>query len=94
MQMVRRVMQFVKPASKAAAQSIIGNTGNYYISGTIGGGKKFKNREGRLPSGLTYREYDVNPYNGSERDAERLVRADDGRVWYTDDHYSSFTLIG
>ncbi|WP_460646382.1 ribonuclease domain-containing protein [Lacrimispora xylanolytica] len=43
---------------------------------------------------MNYREYDVNPYvKGQNRGAERIVIGDDGSVWYTNDHYSSFTKI-
>ena len=28
---------------------------------------------------------------GRSRDAERIITADDGSAWYTDDHYRSFT---
>ncbi len=43
---------------------------------------------------ITYKEYDVNPYQkGVNRGAERLVRGSDGRSYYTNDHYETFTLI-
>lgn len=43
---------------------------------------------------VTYKEYDVNPtYFGQDRGGERLVLGSDGSVYYTDDHYASFTKI-
>ena len=30
---------------------------------------------------------------GRGRDAERIITADDGSAWYTDDHYRSFKQI-
>ena len=63
------------------------------------GGRTYKNiplEEGahKLPEGINYREYDVNPYvKGQNRGAERIVIGDDGSVRYTNDHYSSFTKI-
>ncbi|QSX07315.1 hypothetical protein JYG23_04570 [Sedimentibacter sp. zth1] len=61
------------------------------------GGRTFKN-DGRggqiLPENTTYREYDVNPYvKGQNRGAERVVIGEDGSVWYTDDHYNTFTKV-
>ncbi|GAA0357110.1 ribonuclease domain-containing protein [Alkalibacterium iburiense] len=58
------------------------------------GGDRFGNREGLLPeeSGRQYFEADVN-YEGGYRGAERLVYSNDGLIYYTDDHYDSFTLL-
>ena len=64
------------------------------------GGRVYKNiplQAGaqKLPKGVKYREYDINPYvKGKNRGAERIVIGDDGSVWYTNDHYFSFTKIG
>lgn len=55
------------------------------------GGDSFGNREGLLPEG-TYHECDVN-YAGGFRGGERLVWSDDGDIYYTGDHYESFTLL-
>ena len=63
------------------------------------GGRTYKNiplEEGaqKLPEGVNYREYDINPYNkGQNRGAERIVIGDDNSVWYTNDHYYTFTPI-
>lgn len=63
------------------------------------GGRTYKNiqlEEGaqKLPEGVNYKEYDVNPYvKGQNRGAERIVIGDDGSAWYTNDHYNSFTKI-
>lgn len=58
------------------------------------GGDRFGNREGLLPEaeGRVYYEADVN-YNGGYRGEERLVYSNDGLIYYTDDHYDSFTLL-
>ncbi len=43
---------------------------------------------------ITYREYDVHPYQqGANRGGERIVRGSDGTAYYTSDHYKSFTKI-
>lgn len=63
------------------------------------GGRTYKNiplEDGaqKLPEGITYKEYDVNPYvKGQNRGTERIVIGDDGSVWYTNDHYKTFTKI-
>jgi ribonuclease T1 len=58
------------------------------------GGRDFKNRERRLPSGR-YREYDVNPkIRGRPRDAERIVIDQrTGKAYYTPDHYRTFAPL-
>lgn len=43
---------------------------------------------------IIYREYDVNPYTrGVNRGAERIVRGNDGSVYYTANHYKTFIKI-
>ena len=58
------------------------------------GGDKFGNFEGLLPekSGRQYYECDVN-YTGGSRGAERLVFSSDGLIYYTEDHYESYTQL-
>ncbi len=58
------------------------------------GGDVFGNREGRLPQaqGRKWYECDVN-YQGGFRGAERLVYSNDGLIYYTKDHYQTFTEI-
>jgi len=62
------------------------------------GGRTFNNQPvnggQKLPDGVNYKEYDVNPYvKGQNRGTERVVIGDDGSVWYTNDHYHTFTRI-
>ena len=43
---------------------------------------------------ITYKEWDVNPYTkGVNRGAERLVTGSDGSVYYTNNHYTTFTKV-
>ena len=58
------------------------------------GGDRFGNREGLLPNkeGRQFFEADVN-YEGGYREAERIIYSNDGLIYYTDDHYDSFTLM-
>lgn len=59
------------------------------------GGDTFGNREGLLPSkaGRKYTECDINTWGKTSRGAERIVFSNDGLVYYTSDHYRSFTLL-
>lgn len=55
-------------------------------------GGQYYNREGELPSGDTYHEYDVYPRScGAARDAARIIVDDyTGRVWFSPNHYTDF----
>lgn len=59
------------------------------------GGDRFGNREGLLPSkkGRQYYECDIDTLGKSSRGAKRLVYSNDGLIFYTDDHYQSFTQL-
>lgn len=63
-----------------------------YAQGMCIGGDRFGNYEGTLPEG-NYHECDINTLGKSKRGAKRLVYSDDGRIYYTDDHYETFTLL-
>ena len=63
-----------------------------YAPGKSIGGDFFGNREGLLPEDTRYHECDVN-YAGGSRGAERLIYGDDGSIYYTSDHYGSFTQL-
>lgn len=58
------------------------------------GGDIFGNREGRLPKakGRKWSECDVN-YNGGYRGSERILYSNDGLIYYTKDHYETFTQL-
>ena len=58
------------------------------------GRDRFGNREGILPkkSGRKYYECDID-FDGRDRNAKRIVYSNDGLIYYTDDHYQSFTLL-
>lgn len=58
------------------------------------GGDTFYNREGLLPaqSGRTYYECDID-YCGGSRNAKRIVYSNDWLVFYTADHYESFSIL-
>jgi hypothetical protein len=64
-----------------------------YAPGKCIGGDRFGNYEGLLPSGRNYRECDIDTLGAKSRGAKRLVFSDDGLIYYTDDHYNTFTLL-
>lgn len=66
-----------------------------YCPGMCIGGDRFGNREGLLPSasGRVWYECDINTLGASSRGAERLVWSNDGLIYYTADHYESFTRL-
>lgn len=66
-----------------------------YAPGKCIGGDKFGNYEGLLPEeeGRTYRECDIDTMGQDSRGAKRIVYSNDGLIYYTDDHYASFTLL-
>ena len=64
------------------------------------GGLTFHNYDNDLPNfdkngnSLTYKEYDVFFSNSEKtRGLNRFVRSSEGKVYFTDDHYETFTLI-
>ena len=64
-----------------------------YAPGKCIGGDRFGNYEGLLPEGHSYTECDVNTLGASSRGAERIIFSSDGLIYYTGDHYASFTLL-
>ena len=84
--------------TKAEAQKLGWDSSKNDVSdvapGKAIGGDRFGNREGLLPdkSGRTWYEADVN-YESGNRGAERIVYSSDGLVYYTADHYESFTEV-
>lgn len=71
-----------------------GGTLEPYAPGKSIGGDTFGNYEGLLPEkeGRTYKECDIDT-KGKSRGARRIVFSNDGLIYYTEDHYESFTLL-
>lgn len=63
-----------------------------YAPGKCIGGDKFGNYEGVLPDG-SYHECDIDTLGAKSRGAKRLVYSEDGRIYYTEDHYTTFTML-
>ncbi|MBE6764335.1 MAG: ribonuclease [Ruminococcaceae bacterium] len=66
-----------------------------YAYGKCIGGDRFGNYERILPtaSGRFYTECDINTLHARSRGAERIVFSNDGLIFYTNDHYESFTQL-
>jgi len=88
--------------NKASGEALYENkTGNTFskwnfnpwtLLGVMIGGDTYYNNENLLPPGNSYRECDVDYYNSS-RGTKRLVYTLDGIIYYTADHYETFTPI-
>ena len=66
-----------------------------YAPGCCIGGDRFGNYEGKLPKakGRTYKECDIGTMNAKSRGAKRIIFSNDGLIYYTDNHYESFTKL-
>lgn len=82
--------------NEAAKLGWVSNKGNLWdVTDEMSiGGDKFGNYEGLLPKakGRQWYECDVN-YYGGYRGSERILYSNDGLIYYTDDHYESFTQL-
>jgi len=83
--------------TKQQAQSLGWKGGSLepYAPGKCIGGSKFGNYEGLLPSkkGRTYTECDIDTLGADDRGSKRIVFSSDGLIYYTEDHYVTFTLL-
>lgn len=66
-----------------------------YAPGMCIGGDRFGNYEKKLPvkSGRTYTECDIDTLGADSRGAKRIVFSNDGLIYYTEDHYTTFELL-
>lgn len=80
--------------SKKDAQALgwTGGSLEPYAPGKSIGGDRFGNYEGILPDGK-YRECDIDTKGRKSRGSKRIVFDDKGNIYYTDDHYESFTQL-
>lgn len=81
--------------SEAEKLGWTGGTVENYKEGAAIGGDKFGNREGLLPkkSGRQYYECDIDTKGKGSRGTRRIVFSNDGLIYYTHDHYETFTLL-
>ena len=84
--------------TKKEAQDLgwVANKGNLWevAPGKSIGGDRVGNREGLLPEapGRKYYECDID-FDGSYRNAKRIIYSNDGLIFYTEDHYESFQQL-
>jgi ribonuclease T1 len=80
------------PPEAAATLALIQNDGPFPYDQD---GAVFQNREGILPHEAAgyYREYTVETPGSSDRGARRIVAGSEGELYWTDDHYDSFSRI-
>ena len=66
-----------------------------YAPGKCIGGDYYGNYEGQLPKkkGRRYTECDIGTLGKSSRGSKRIVFSNDGLIYYTKDHYKTFTLM-
>ena len=83
--------------TKKEAEALGWNGGSLekYAPGKCIGGTYFGNYEGLLPKakGRKYAECDIDTLGKKSRGAKRIIYSNDGLIYYTDDHYESFTLL-
>ena len=63
-----------------------------YAPGMCIGGNYFGNYEGLLPEG-NYKECDIDTLGKKSRGSKRIIYSDDGRIYYTGDHYKTFEQL-
>ena len=63
-----------------------------YAPGKCIGGDYFGNYEGLLPDD-DYHECDIDTLGKSSRGSKRIIYSDNGSIYYTEDHYESFTQL-
>ncbi len=65
---------------------------DYYVKNGCIGGDRFGNYERRLPAD-SYKECDIDTLHRKSRGKKRLIYSKDFVIYYTDDHYQTFTKI-
>ncbi len=84
--------------TKKEAQALGWDSSDNYVGdvapGKSIGGDRFGNYEGLLPTKKGRQWYEADCYyEGKKRNAHRILYSNDGLVYYTDDHYESFTQM-
>jgi len=80
-------------AARLGWSSSAGNLGQVAPGQSIGG-DRFGNYEGLLPDrrGRSWTECDID-FTGGYRNGKRIVYSNDGLIYYTANHYSTFTQV-
>lgn len=64
-----------------------------YVEDAAIGGDYFGNYEGILPGNQEYHECDIDTHGYKNRGSRRLIYSENGKFYYSKDHYESFTEI-
>ncbi len=64
-----------------------------FAPGKCIGGDYFGNYEALLPDDKEYHECDIGTLGKKKRGAKRIIYSDDGYIYYTEDHYTTFELL-
>jgi hypothetical protein len=85
------VIKYAKENGGASRPGFKG--GREFANDGRGGGEVLPNSDANGNS-ITYKEYDVNPYQkGVNRGSERVILGSDGNAYYTPDHYATFLEV-
>ena len=87
--------------TQANAKGWSGGSLENFFPGCAIGGDYFGNAEKRLPTNTKYHECDIDTlvpdgkggWKSVARGAKRIVYSDDGHIYYTEDHYETFTQL-
>ena len=83
-----KVVRYAASNNGARQQGYVG--GRRFANDGRGGGERLPTRD-KDGKAIAYKEYDVNPHTPPQnRGAERVVIGDDGKAYYTNDHYRTF----
>ena len=95
LQLYRRLPANYITKQEARALGWSGGDLQPYAKGRTIGGDRFGNYEGLLPAkqGRVYYECDIDTLGQASRGAKRIVYSNDGLIYYTEDHYASFTKL-
>lgn len=65
------------------------------VEGMCIGGDLFGNYDEQLPEAddRAYYECDIDTLGKKSRGSKRIIYSDDGLIYYTDDHYETYTLL-
>jgi guanyl-specific ribonuclease Sa len=79
---------------RATGRSFPGYVGGRRFGNYGGGGEQKLPVQDARGRKIAYQEWDIHPkLQGHGRGPERLVTGDDGRGWYTADHYRTFMEV-
>ncbi len=90
----QKASDVVEYAAQNNGASRLGYKGGGTFANDGRGGGQILPQTGAGGSKITYKEYDVNPFQkGVNRGGQRVVIGSDGKAFYTSNHYRTFTLI-